>query len=77
MPDKVRNVYEAANDGRAQSPFLAYQETVVVRMHVAFGDVNFLLPISANGLELVKMSDFGTSVVGAAGMGEPITVQQV
>jgi serine/threonine protein kinase len=77
LPDKVRNVYEAANDGRAQSPFLAFQDEAVVRMHVYFGDIEFLLPISANGLELIKMSDFGTSVVGPNCMGEPITIQQV
>ncbi len=46
-------------------------------MVVGFGPHKYCLPLQLAGMELVKLADFGTSAVGAGGLGEPITVQQV
>ena len=51
-------------------------ESFDVTMHVAFGDIDFALPFRSDALEIVKLSDFGTSSVGTGSLGDPITVQQ-
>ena len=53
------------------------QDNQIVKMRVGFGDYIFSLPLSINSLCVVKLADFGTSAVGAAGLGESITQQQV
>ena len=48
----------------------------IIEMRVGFGRQVYCLPLLVNGKELVKLADFGTSVVGVGGLGDPITVQQ-
>lgn len=48
-----------------------------VKMRVGFGDHVFSLPLQISSLSVVKLADFGTSAVGAAGLGESVTAQQV
>lgn len=48
----------------------------VVRMHVHFGDVCFDLNLAAEKPVLVKLSDFGTSTIGSAALGDSISLQQ-
>lgn len=48
-----------------------------VKMRVGFGDQIFCLPLDTDSLCVVKLADFGTSAVGRAGLGDPITAQQV
>ncbi len=63
---------------RAASPFEAFRDPAnnSIDMCVGFGQHVFCLPLKASSQELVKLADFGTSVVGAGGLGDPITVQQ-
>ena len=49
----------------------------IVRMRVGFGDHVFALPLQTSSLSVVKLADFGTSAVGAAGLGDSVTAQQV
>ena len=53
------------------------QDNQIVKMRIGFGDHIFSIPLSINSLCVVKLADFGTSAVGAAGLGESITQQQV
>jgi serine/threonine protein kinase len=48
-----------------------------IKMRVGFGDHVFSLPLQISSLSVVKLADFGTSAVGAAGLGESVTAQQV
>ena len=70
----------ASTARRAHSPFESYASMAdqknVVEMRIGFGRQVYCLPLLANGKELVKIADFGTSVVGVGGLGDPITVQQ-
>jgi hypothetical protein len=51
--------------------------TGYVMMNVAFGSLEFTLPLRLDQPDLVKLSDFGTSCVGSNSLGDPITIQQV
>ena len=48
-----------------------------VKMKIGFGEYIFTIPLSIKSLCVVKLADFGTSAVGAVGLGDPITQQQV
>ena len=61
----------------AESSFEGKIRDNTVIMHVAFGEHDFFIPMQANGKELIKLSDFGTSSVGTGDLGEPITLQQL
>jgi len=63
---------------RACSPFEAFRDPTdnVLEMCVGFGHNVYCLPLFTASKDLVKLADFGTSVVGAGGLGDPITVQQ-
>jgi serine/threonine protein kinase len=64
---------------RAGSPFdslCALERSNTVDMRVGIGHQVYCLPLLLQGKELVKMADFGTSVVGLGGLGDPISVQQ-
>lgn len=63
---------------RACSPFEAFRDPTdnVLEMCIGFGNYVYCLPLFTASKDLVKLADFGTSVVGAGGLGDPITVQQ-
>ena len=48
-----------------------------VKMRVGFGDHVFALSLQTSSLSVVKLADFGTSAVGAAGLGDSVSAQQV
>lgn len=48
-----------------------------VDLDVGFGPYIYRLPLSTRQDDLVKLTDFGTSAIGAGGLGDPISVQQV
>ena len=43
---------------------------------VGMGRRLFSLPLSEHSNDLVKLADFGTSVIGSGGLGDPISIQQ-
>ena len=47
-----------------------------ILLQIDFGDMQFLLPINSTSLDLVKLSDFGTSFIGTETLNDPITIQQ-
>ena len=47
-----------------------------MEVRVGVGHQIYCLPMLIAGKELVKLADFGSSVVGMGGLGDPITVQQ-
>ena len=64
---------------RAGSPFdslCALERSNTVDMRVGIGHQVYCLPMLLQGKELVKLADFGTSVVGLGGLGDPISMQQ-
>lgn len=65
---------------RANSPFESMRSMMdrgnVVEMRIGIGHQIYCLPMLTAGKELVKLADFGTSVMGEGGLGDPITVQQ-
>ena len=61
----------------AQRSALEAEGGATVLLRVGFGEHVFAVPLSASGLSVVKLADFGTSAVGAGGLGNPIDAQQV
>lgn len=64
---------------RLQSPFQDFRQDLVeatVECRIWFGHRAYSLPLRISSKCLVKLADFGTSVIGAGGLGDPITVQQ-
>jgi serine/threonine protein kinase len=51
-------------------------QTHEVDLHIGLGEHIYKLPLATDGFSVVKLADFGTSVVGSAGLGEPITQMQ-
>lgn len=48
-----------------------------VALRIGFGRQIYTMEMQDDGLELVKLADFGTSAIGARGLGDPVTVDQV
>ena len=48
-----------------------------ISLQYGVGNHIYKIPIHTNTLSLIKLADFGTSYVGAAGLGDFITMQQV
>ena len=68
-------VFEAR---RVHSPFESFRDPNenILEMRVGFGHNIYCLPLLTGAKDLVKLGDFGTSAVGASGLGEPINLQQ-
>ena len=47
-----------------------------VHLKIGFGEAPFTVPLSASGLGLVKLADFGASAAGPAALGRPINAAQ-
>jgi serine/threonine protein kinase len=47
-----------------------------VALRIGFGQHVFRLPLKDGTNSLVKLADFGTSVIGNGGLGDPITIRQ-
>lgn len=54
-----------------------HHTTSTTNLLVGMGQHVYGIPLQPGELSLIKLADFGTSAVGAKGLGDPITIQQV
>mmetsp|Transcript_205 Transcript_205/g.460 ORF Transcript_205/g.460 Transcript_205/m.460 type:complete len:1254 (+) Transcript_205:3-3764(+) len=73
---KLLNFFTSTADCLLRTANQQRQRGQQVDLHVGLGEHIYRLPLSRDGFSVVKLADFGTSVVGSAGLGEPITQQQ-
>lgn len=46
-------------------------------MSIGFGEQIFFIPLLPNEMKLIKLADFGTSMIGVGSIGDPIGANQV
>jgi hypothetical protein len=57
---------------------ISHRNDEIIQLNIGFGQYIYELNLAAHSQknELVKLTDFGTSMIGAGGLGDPVTVQQ-
>lgn len=63
------------NQSAAKASHMSGNSTT--NLQVGLGQHVYNIPLCPGDLSLIKLADFGTSAVGASGLGDPITMQQV
>lgn len=74
---KLLNFFVCKGEALLQDdPCAQLSHSPMVELRVGLGQHVYFVPLRRDGLELVKLADFGTSEMGLSGLCQPVTVNQ-